>query len=370
MPALRTGVERLARERAASRTGLLPRERYSSDIAAHVYSLEGQALVWQGLLAMGQVWAETGHRALAARCRTLAARLEIGLRRAVRASDRRLKDGSLFVSASLLDGAAPFRQLTASRAGTYWNLVMPFALASGFFHPHSADANGLLRYLLQHGSRLLGLVRAGAYRLAGSDPSVSGTDQVYGVNVARFLADNDEADQLVLSLYGTLAAALTPGTFVAGEAASVTPLGNAFYRTMYLPPNNDGAAVFLELLRLMLVHETRGSDGSHRGLELAFSTPRAWLESGKSTVVRNAPTSFGPVSYSIERRQNTVHIDVTPPASPAPTTLRIRLRLPAGQRVATVDLSGHPVSFDAKTSTIDLTGRTGELELVALVAAS
>jgi hypothetical protein len=45
------------------------------------------------------------------------------------------------------------------------------------------------------------------------------------------------------------------------------------------------------------------------------------------------------------------------------------LRLPAGQRIATVDLSGHPVRFDAKTSTIDLTGRTGELELVVSVVA-
>ena len=49
----------------------------------------------------------------------------------------------------------------------------------------------------------------------------SGTDQVYGLNVARFLAANDRPDQLVLSLYGQLAAAMTPGTFVAGEAASV-----------------------------------------------------------------------------------------------------------------------------------------------------
>jgi hypothetical protein len=369
-PALRSVVDRIARGLAASGTGLLPRERYSSDIAAQVLSFEGQALVWEGLLDMGRVWAETGYPTLAERCRALAVNLETGLRRAVRASDRRLADGSLFVSASLLDGQAPFRRLTASRAGTYWNLVMPFALASGFFRPHSAEATGLLHYLLHHGSRLLGLVRAGAYRLAGSDPSVSGTDQVYGVNVARFLADNDEADQLVLSLYGTLAAALTPDTYVTGEAASVSPLGGAFYRTMYLPPNNDGAAAFLELLRLMLVHESRGPAGSPRGLELAFSTPRAWLEAGRSIVVRGAPTSFGPVSYSIERQQDAVHIDVIPPSSPAPATLRLRLRLPAGQKIATVDLSGQPVRYDAKSSTIDLTGRRGELELVATVAPS
>ena len=183
-----------------------------------------------------------------------------------------------------------------------------------------------------HGSRLLGLVRAGAYRLAGSDTSVSGTDEVYGVNMARFLADNDEADQLDLSLYGTLAAALTPGTYVAGEAASVSPLHGARYRTMYLPPNNDGAATFLETLRSMLVHETRGGEGAPRGLELAFATPRAWLRDGKSIAVTAAPTSFGAVSYSITRAGNVVQIDVSPPTSPAPATLGLRLRIPRGER--------------------------------------
>jgi hypothetical protein len=367
-PALASVVGRLAREVAASGSGLLPRERYSSDIADEIYSLQGQTLVWQGLLAMGRVWAATGHQALAQRCRVAATRLEAGLRRAVHLSERRLADGSLFVPAALLDGAAPFQRLTASRDGTYWNLVVPYALASGFFPPHGAEATGLLRYLLNHGSRLLGLVRAGAYRLAGSDASVSGTDEVYGVNVARFLADADQADQLALSLYGTLAAALTPGTYVAGEAASVSPLGGAFYRTMYLPPNNDGAASFLEKLRLMLVHESRGPMGLARGLELAFATPRAWLRDGKSIVVRDAPTSFGPVSYSIERRQSVVNIVVDPPTSPIPATLKLRLRLPGQARIVRVEVAGTQTRFDRRTGTIELSGRAGKLEVVATIA--
>ena len=211
-------------------------------------------------------------------------------------------------------------------------------------------------------------MRAGAYRLGGSDASVSGTDQVYGVNVARFLADNDQSDQLVLSLYGTLAAALTPGTYVAGEAASVTPLRGERYRTMYLPPNNDGAAAFLETLRLMLVHEARGPRGQPRGLELAFATPRAGSRAGKSIAVRDAPTSFGPVSYSIERQQNVAHIDAAPPASPAPSTLRTRLRLPAGS----TDHDGRPRGESRCRSTrkpgrSTSRGERGELELVASV---
>ena len=369
-PGLRAVVDQLGRALAANGTGLLPRERYSSDIADQVLSLQGQTLVWQGLVQMGQVWAETGRPELAVRCRFVAARLAAGLRLAVRASEQRLADGSLFVPASLLSGGRPFAHLTASRDGSYWSLVAPFALASGFFASQGAEANGLLRYLLLHGARLLGLVRAGAYRLAGSDPSASGTDQVYGTNVARFLADNDQPDQLVLSLYGTLAAAMTPGTFVTGEAASVTPLGGKFFRTMYLPPNNDGAASFLETLRLMLVHEARGVDTLPRGLELAFATPRSWLRRGKSIVVHNAPTSFGPVSYSIERDEDDVHVTVCLPSSPTLASVRLRLRLPAGERMARVELAGRRVGYDARTGTIDLSGRSGTLELTGTVSAA
>jgi hypothetical protein len=347
-PGLRAVIDRLARGLAASHTGLLPRERYSSDIPDEINSLQGQTLVWQGLRAMGDVWSSTGRTKLAARSRAIAARLERGLRRAVALSERRLPDGSLFVPAALLDEGAPFRQLTASRAGSYWNLVVPYALASGFFRPHGSQAAGLLRYLLLHGGRLAGLVRAGAFRLSAGG---SGTDEVYGTNVARFLADNDEADQLVLSLYGTLADALTPGTYVAGEAASVAPVHGERYRTMYLPPNNDGAAVFLEELRLTLVHETP------QGLELAFATPRAWLEPGKSILVRNAPTSFGLLNYSIAREGSTVHVEVAPPSSP---TLRLRLRLPHGERIAGIEPS---VPYDARTGTIDLSGRVGQIDL-------
>ena len=243
LPGLVATVNRLARQQAAGHDGLLARERYSSDIPDEIYSLQGQALVWQGLLAMSRVWASTGHPALAER----RARSRCGLRPAYAAqyaaSERRLPDGSLFVPAGLLDGGAPFRRLTgSSRARTGTSSTPSRSPRASSRRERRGERAPAIPQL--HGSRLLGLVRAGAYRLAAGDTSVSGTDQVYGVNVARFLADDDQPDQLVLSLYGTLAAALTPGTYVAGEAASVTPLHGVRYRTMYLPPNNDGAARF------------------------------------------------------------------------------------------------------------------------------
>ncbi len=316
--------------------GLLRRERYSSDIPDLVYGLHSQAVVRQGLQLIADAWAQTGEAALAARARTLASRLDVGLRSAVRASQRRLADGSLFLPVRLLDSETAYDSLTQERAGSYWNLVMPYALASGLFEPGSAEARGVLRYMLGHGSRLLGLVRAGAYALYGRDARfpVSGTDEVYGLNMARFLADMGRADQLELSLYGQLAAAMTPNTFVSGEGASVAPLHGEWYRSMYLPPNGASNGSFLETLRLMLVHETPN------GLELAYSTPRAWLKPGRRIAVRGLPTSYGPISFSI----TPTHVSVDLPPR-APRSVLLRLRQPRATR------------------TLDLSARRGHVEL-------
>ena len=261
-PTLRGYVATIGAQIDGSRRGLLPRERYSSDIPDQVYGLHAQAVVWQALRELAPAWDALGEHTLARRCRALAARLGTALRSAVRASATRLAGGALFVPVDLLDGRRPFAALTASRPGSYWNLVMPYALASGLFPPGGADATGLWRYMQTHGSRLLGMVRASAFALYKTPRfPVSGTDQVYGRNVSRFLADNDRPDDLVLSLYGQLAHGMTPGTFVAGEAASVAPLPGAVRRSMYLPPNGAANGSFLETLRLTLLQETRDAAG-------------------------------------------------------------------------------------------------------------
>jgi hypothetical protein len=333
-PVLRGYVSRL--EHAAEPSGLLQRERYSSDIPDQVYGLHAQAIVWEGLRLMAGVWDETGEPALARQARALATRLGTSLRTAVRRSQQVLADGSLFVPMKLLDAEPAYTSLTQARGGSYWNLVAPYALQSGLFGPDTPEARGALRYLLHHGARLGGLVRAGAYALYGRDAAfpVSGTDEVYGKNVARFLADVDQPNELGLSLYGQLALAMTPGTFVAGEGASVAPLRGQWYRSMYLPPNGASGASFLETLRLMLVHETA------HGLQLAWSTPRAWLAGNRRIVVRRLPTTWGPVSYTLGPQS--LSIDV--PAR-APRDVRVRVRTPTGTRV------------------IDLSGRTGHVAL-------
>ena len=171
----------------------------------------------------------------------------------------------------------------------------------------------------------------------------------------------------MLSLYGSLAVAMTPNTFVSGEAASVAPLAGRHYRSMYLPPNGASNAAFLETLRSLLVHETRDAEGAPTGLELAFATPRPWLRAGRRIAVRRAPTSFGLVTYSLEARSDTISAIVEPPVRPAPKTLKLRVRLPRGQRVESVTVNGAPLELsegERPGETIDLSGLAGRLEVI------
>jgi len=164
----------------------------------------------------------------------------------------------------------------------------------------------------------------------------------------------DEADLLVLSLYGQLAAGMTPDTFVAGEGATVAPLAGRRYRAMYLPPNSVSNDAFLETLRLTLVQETA------TGLRLAFATPRDWLRAGHRIAVQRVPTRFGRLSYSLEASQHAVRVHVDLPERGRPRTLALRLRLPGGRRIRSVSPARQ---FDS-SGTIDLSGAHGSLDLL------
>ena len=370
-PALRILLGKLQAQLVDSPNGLLERERYGVDINRPIYGLHDQALALQGLRAIAGVWGDTGYTLLAAQATLAANQLEAGLREAVRVSSFWLGDGSLFIPISLHDPAErPYGSVTDSLEGSYWNLVMPYALASGLFAPGSPEAVGVLRYIQAHGSRFLGLVRFRAWPNVGKAGYRSpGSDDVYGTSWARFLADNEQPDQLILSLYGKLAADMTTNTFVSGEGSTIGPVDGEYYRSMFRPPNAANNAFFLETLRLMLAHETRLADGTPDGLELAYATPRRWLLPGKRIVVQGMRTSFGALSYSLLARKSAVLVRVTVPKRVAPQTLRLRVRLPLGRQITAVALGGRKFDrYEARSGTLDLSGLKGRLTLVVTYA--
>ena len=366
-PALDRLVERIAARQlrtGPARGRLLP-EPLSTDLENHdVDSVPGQIEAVEGLLAIGRVWRSNGYAALGTRASTLAAGIDHALRPAVTRASVRLRDGSLFVPDQLSSRQRPFNRLTASRDGSYWNLVMPYAFASGWFPAHSRTARGIVRYLLGHGARLLGVPRTYARTVYGDTPG-AGLAQVYGLGISRYLADNDQADQLVLSLYGMLATGMTAGTYVSGEAVSVLPVKGAYDRSMFMPPNTGANASYLETLRQLLVHERRGPLGAPAGLDLAFSTPRGWLADGQEIDVRAAPTSFGKVTYSLVRHGSTIEGKLVLPTG---ARCRLRLRLPAGEQLVRVLVGATSVAVD-RAGTIDLGSRRGAVTVRATVGA-
>ena len=126
---------------------------------------------------------------------------------------------------------------------------------------------------------------------------------------------------------------------------------------MLMPPNTGSNASYLGTLRELLVHERRG------GLDLAFATPIAWLRDGRTIRVRNAPTTFGTVSYSIVRHGRLVEATLVLPSH---AHARLRLRLPAGERLQRVRVGKSLVRPDP-AGTIDLGERRGSVVVRATV---
>jgi hypothetical protein len=132
---------------------------------------------------------------------------------------------------------------------------------------------------------------------------------------------------------------------------------------MFMPPNSGANASYLGTLRELLIHERRGPLGAPAGLDLAFSTPRAWLADGKEITVHAAPTSLGKVTYTLARHGSTIDAQLVLPAH---AHARLRLRLPAGERLLRVLVGSTAVAAD-RSGTIELGDHSGAVAVRATV---
>lgn len=372
-------AEDLVGQTEADPNGLLRPEPGGTDISdpnKRIYSLHFQIDSWRGLRDMATVWGLLGYPELAERFGAAAVRLHQAIRRAVDLSKVELEDGSLFIPVSVLDEKArqPYDPITATQEGSYWLLVAPNSYAPGFFTPGSQEAKGILRYLHNHGAILLGMLRfnylgipVGFCKVHGwTGMRSSGVDNVYAVSYAKFLADNDEADRLVMTFYGKLAHGMTRNTFVSAEGEEVDVCGDDYFRSMYLPPNSTNNSLFLHTLRLLLVRETTDERGLPQDLHLAHATPRGWLEHGQKIRVAEAPTLFGPLSFTISSRleEGAIDVDVDLSACTSVRDVYLRLRTPGRRPIRGVDLFDGTLRWDlVDDETIRLRRAGGQVRL-------
>ena len=159
-----------------------------------------------------------------------------------------------------------------------------------------------------------------------------------------------------------------------GEAPSyIRAVYNAFGSTIdpgrgwvfWEGPNEAGAidktfeeAGFIECIRWMMIAELGGD------LWLARMIPKKWLENGCTVSIKNAPTYFGDMGFSIYSNIDggliTAVIDM--PTRDIPKTVALRLRHPKGEPIKSVLLNGAEYkNFDNET--VYIKGFTNKVEV-------
>lgn len=312
-------------------SGMLPREKYCTDIDTMVYNLKSNTACWRGLRDISLLLEDLGETSRAREIATIAAEYRQVILRAIDTATTHAIDPP-FTPIALGGEEEIHEPITATRIGSYWNLVIGYTFATGVFPYDSPITSNMLRYQQTHGGICMGMIRV------LSEPTwwvnSRNIDDLYGIRYALMLQQRDDADRALVSFYGKLAQGMTRDTFIDGESTSIMPY-DEFGRQVYLPPNSTANSSFLQQLRCLLVQDwDMDADGRADTLRLLFATPRAWLEDGKTIRVQNAPTAFGPVSINAhsELANGKVTVDLDLPTSTPAETL-LKLRLPRGYRI-------------------------------------
>ncbi len=329
--------------------GLFPREQYCGDIPTPVFSLNSNAKAWRALRDFSAMLDAMGERDEAKRLAQAAAEFQQRILAAVDKSTRRTMPG--FVPIALSGEEEPYELITATKMGSYWNLMANYVLGSGIL-PAQRETS-LLDYLQQRGGLVMGMTRSRPGVTFWTGPHSA--NPLYGTRYVLTLLRRDEPDRALVSFYGMLAQGFTRDTFIAGEGGSLTPLDERG-RLFYCPPNSAGNAHFLAMLRHLLVQDwDLDDDGKPDTLRLGFATPKRWLEDGREIKVERAPTAFGEVSFSLQSHLSTGEVTVryTPPPR-APRQALLRVRVPDGWSVSSAKAGARDLKPDA-LGTLDVT---------------
>ncbi|HRT10051.1 MAG TPA: NPCBM/NEW2 domain-containing protein [Candidatus Paceibacterota bacterium] len=176
--------------------------------------------------------------------------------------------------------------------------------------------------------------------------------QPYYARNAEIYALRDDVKPFLRSYFNSLASLLNPEVLTLWEHFHHTGAWDKTHETGY----------FLHQTRMMLVQE-RGDQ-----LWLAPLAPEAWLATDKNLSVSNAPTRFGPVSFSISSRAEPRRVEVTvhPPRRTPPKAIVVRLRQPEKTLISRVEVNGQRHdAFSPGLQTITLESAAGPLTITA-----
>jgi hypothetical protein len=220
--------------------------------------------------------------------------------------------------------------------GEYYGLVASCLLDSEFLPADDKRAYWITDFMEQKKGLAAGLCRFGP----------DGVDHAYTYGYLMTELKRGDPRKTLLGFWSMLAFGMTRDTYSGVECTTIATGANS-----WTLPHLYSCTQQLRLLRNMILRE----DG--RTLRIGDAIPRAWLGDGKKIDVRNAPTRFGDVSFSIASKAKLDHITVrlSPPTRSAPDLVRVTLRHPAAKPIRSVTLDGKPWKRFTKDS-VEITG--------------
>lgn len=215
----------------------------------------------------------------------------------------------------------------------YYSLFASMILDNEFFAAADPHATLLIEALEQRG----GLC-------AGQCTFFNWIDHGFTYGYWLEMLKRGQPRKAILGLYGALAYGMSRSTYSGVECTDIRTGNNQ----LTLPHLRSGTQQ-LRLLRMMLVRE----EGDR--LILAQAAPQHWLKPQQRLEVVQAPTAFGPVSYTLESAadQGRITARLTPPVRNPPQEIRLFVRHPEGKPIQRVRAAGKPLdTFDAGSVTL------------------
>ncbi len=171
----------------------------------------------------------------------------------------------------------------------------------------------------------------------------------------RFFLARGETEKALLVFYTNLVYGMSPDLHQTVERVNVNDSNFAPFQ-----PNASGNGRVLDMMRRMVIDEQDEAQGI---VWLLRGCPRRWFAPDQSLTVENAPTLFGKMVVHTVSTQDTITVDIDPPAGRTVEQLRVALRHPSRQQPQSVTVNGANVEVNGETVT--LSKPSGHLCIVA-----
>jgi hypothetical protein len=163
---------------------------------------------------------------------------------------------------------------------------------------------------------------------------------------------HDRIDEFVLFMYSHRYHVHSRGAWNAAEVSGL----NGDQGTFCIPAQ----LTIPSIVRWALVLEHPDEDI----LYLGRGVPRSWIETGKEISIKNAPTRWGKVDYSIKLDRNAGNIRVTAKFEKVvPGVIEIKLRAPKSISLSQISVNGRPATMESNEAVIVRQG-SGSTKLI------